>query len=153
MVGVDPEHVAFAGAAQRLLDIADAVNTVGRHPGERDNRHDRPLNHLDRKRWLGRKCRARRHMAPGHPSRVAGPGLWQVKCSIDEGVTMPGDIGRKNAGLAVGDLASRAGVLTANAAGGLALLEKTSLVDDQHRIVGGERLNYIISALTSEQPV
>ena len=32
MVGVDREHVAFAGAPQRLLDIAHAIDAVGRHP-------------------------------------------------------------------------------------------------------------------------
>ena len=137
MVGGDPEHIAFAGAPQRLLDIAVAVNTVGRHPGEWDIRHDRPLDHLDRKRWLGRKWRARRHMAASHSSRVTRPCFRQVKCSVDEGVTMPGNIGRKSADLTVSDLASRAGVLTANDAGGLALLEESGLVDDQDRIVGG----------------
>ena len=54
-------------------------------------------------------------------------------------------IGCEHADLAVGDLAGRAGVLTADAARGLALLEKTSFVDDQHRIVGGERLHHIIT--------
>lgn len=32
---VDAEHVAFARTAQRHLDLADAVDDVGRHPGER----------------------------------------------------------------------------------------------------------------------
>ena len=58
---------------------------------------------------------------------------------------MPGNMGRKDADLAVCDLASRASVLTAYAAGGRALLEESGLVDDQHRIVGGERLHHIIT--------
>ena len=36
MVGVDPEYVALAGTAQRLLDITHTIDAVGRHPGERD---------------------------------------------------------------------------------------------------------------------
>ena len=39
----DAEHVAFARAAQRHLDLAHAVDGVGRHPGERDARRDRAL--------------------------------------------------------------------------------------------------------------
>ena len=36
MVGVDPEYVALAGTAQRLLVITHTIDAVGRHPGERD---------------------------------------------------------------------------------------------------------------------
>src|SRR4029079_1305513 len=48
---------------------------------------------------------------------------------------VPRDIGREYADLAVGDLARRAGVLPSHAAGGLALLQKTGLVNDQNGII------------------
>ncbi len=35
MVGVGAEHVALAGSPQRHLDVAGAVDGVGRDPGER----------------------------------------------------------------------------------------------------------------------
>ena len=35
MGGVDAEHVALAGAAQVALDIADAIDRIGRHPAKR----------------------------------------------------------------------------------------------------------------------
>ena len=48
---------------------------------------------------------------------------------------VPRDIGREHADLAVGDLARRAGVLPSHAARGLALLQKTGLVNDQNRVI------------------
>src|SRR5215217_1914838 len=48
---------------------------------------------------------------------------------------VPRDIGRKHADLAVGDLARRAGVLPSHAAGRLALLQKTGLVNDQNGVI------------------
>ena len=65
MIGFDPEHIALAGAPQRLFDVADAVGAVRRDPRERDIGRDRALNHLYRKRGLGRKGLVRWHLAPG----------------------------------------------------------------------------------------
>src|SRR3954453_18744479 len=48
---------------------------------------------------------------------------------------VPRDIGREHADLAVGDLARRTGVLPSHAARGLALLQKTGLVNDQNRVI------------------
>lgn len=56
-------------------------------------------------------------------------------------MTVLRNIGGKDADLAIGDLARRAGILTRDTARGLALLEKTGLVDHQHRILGTEHLN------------
>lgn len=34
MVGMDTEHVAFSGTAERHLDLADTIDAVGRDPGK-----------------------------------------------------------------------------------------------------------------------
>src|SRR3954451_19413157 len=47
----------------------------------------------------------------------------------------PRDIGCEHPDLAVGDLARRAGVLPSHAAGGLALLQKTGLVNHQNGVI------------------
>jgi len=52
---------------------------------------------------------------------------------------------RKNTDLAVGDLAGRPCILAIDAARGLALLEKTCLIDHQHGIVVGQVLDHIIA--------
>src|SRR3546814_7009790 len=39
-VGVDAEHIALAGAAQRHLDVAHTINAVGCHPCERHRSED-----------------------------------------------------------------------------------------------------------------
>ena len=66
--------------------------------------------------------------------RIVGPGLGQVERPVDEGMTVAGHVGGEDPDLAVGDLAGRARVLARDAAGGLALLEKAGLVENQHRI-------------------
>ena len=82
-------------------------------------------------------------MRSGQPGRIVGPGLGQVEGPIDEGMAVPGDVGGKDPDLAVGDLAGRARVLARHAAGGLALLEKAGLVDYQHGIPLGQRLQRV----------
>src|SRR3546814_16001420 len=54
-------------------------------------------------------------------------------------------ISGEDADLAVGDLAGRAGILTAHAARRLALLQKAGFVDHQNRIVGAERFRHILA--------
>jgi hypothetical protein len=60
-------------------------------------------------------------------------------------VAVARDIGGEYADLAVGDLAGRAGVLPRHPAGGLALLEKSGLVDHQDRILLRQRLDDIVA--------
>ena len=50
-------------------------------------------------------------------------------------MTMTRNVGSEDADLAVRNLACRTGVLPRHAARRLALLEKASLVDDEHRII------------------
>jgi len=78
-------------------------------------------------------------------AKIVRPGLGQIERPVDEGVAVARRIGRKDADLAVGDLARRAGVLTSDAARGLALLEKTRLVDHQHRIRVGQVFHDIVA--------
>ena len=89
--------------------------------------------------WLGRESNLLRYVRHRPARRILGPGLGQIKGPIDKGVPFVRDIGREYADLAVGDLAPtgsspvaegpRAGVLPRHAAGGLALLQKTGLVN------------------------
>ena len=117
VIGTDAEHVALAGAPQCHLDIADPIDAVGRDPGERHPRRDRTLDHPDGERGLGREARAVRHMRRGHPGGVVRPGLRQIQRPVDEGVAVARHIGGEHADLAIGDLAGRARVLTADTAG------------------------------------
>jgi hypothetical protein len=73
-------------------------------------------------------------MGSRQPGRIVGPGLGQVERPVDEGMTVPGHVGGEDPDLAVGDLAGRARVLARDTAGGLALLEKAGLIENQHRL-------------------
>jgi hypothetical protein len=84
-------------------------------------------------------------MRHGQAGRIAGPGLRQVEGAVDEGMAVPRDVGREDPDLAVGDLARRAGVLARHTAGRLALLEKASFVEHQHRVRSGQRLQRTIA--------
>jgi len=64
---------------------------------------------------------------------------------VDEGMTMPGNIGCEHTDLAISDLASRACILPTDPAGRLALLEKTGLIKHQDGIGIGQRLKRIIA--------
>src|SRR5512134_2041188 len=82
----------------------------------------------------------------GYPAlRIACPALRQIKLPVDEGMAIAGHISREHANLAVGDLARRAGILTGNTAGRLALLQKASLVNDEHGIGRTQRLDNIVA--------
>jgi hypothetical protein len=67
--------------------------------------------------------------------RILGPSLGQIQRPVDKGVPLARDIGREYADLAVGDLARRTRVLPRHAAGGLALLQKAGLVNDQNGVI------------------
>jgi hypothetical protein len=83
--------------------------------------------------------------------RIVGPGLGQVQSPVDEGVAVPGHVGREHPDLAVGDLAGRAGVLARDAAGRPALLEEAGLVLDQHGIPVGQALDRVIAHEVAER--
>ena len=78
MVGADAKHITLAGAAQRLFDIADAVNAIGGNPSKGNIRRNRARDHLDSQRGLGRKSRVRRHMRLGHTRRIARPARREI---------------------------------------------------------------------------
>ena len=144
MIGIDPKHIALASAPQCYLDSANPVDAVGRDPGERHACRDRPLDHPDGEPRLGGKGRAVGHMRLHHPRRVVCPGLRQIQRPVDEGMAAARHVGGEHSDLAIGDLARRSGVLTADTAGRAALLEEASLVDDQHRIISRQVLDDIV---------
>jgi hypothetical protein len=45
MLDVNAQNIALAGAPQGHFDVADAVDAVGSHPGERHIRSHGPLDH------------------------------------------------------------------------------------------------------------
>src|ERR1019366_1119750 len=73
------------------------------------------------------------------------PGFGQIQRPVDEGMTMARHISAEHAGLAVRDLASRPRVLTSDAAGGLTLLQKSSLIDNENRILISQAFQRIIA--------
>jgi hypothetical protein len=93
----------------------------------------------------GREAHLGRDMGGGQAGRIVGPGLGQIQCPINEGVAVPGHVGGEDPDLAVGDLAGRTRVLARHATGSLALLEKAGLVQDQHSILVGQRLQRIVA--------
>jgi hypothetical protein len=141
----DAENITLVGPPQRQLDLAHAVDAVGRDPGKRHARRDRPRDHAERQVWFGREGDARWHVRGCHSRRIAGPGFWQIELAVDEGVALVRDIGGKHPDLAVGDLARRAGVLPPHAAGGVALLQEAGLVDHQHGLRCAERLDHVVA--------
>ena len=86
-----------------------------------------------------------RNMRLGHARFIIGPAFGQIKFAVDEGVAALVDITGENADLAIRDLARRARVLTPDAAGSLALFQEPRLVDDENRIVVGQRLQRIMA--------
>ena len=77
-------------------------------------------------------------MRRAHPDGIVGPSLGQIKRPIDEGMTVTGYISGEYANLAVGDLIGRACILPGDAAGRLALFEKSSFIEDQDGILVSE---------------
>src|SRR5918999_2403607 len=94
-------------------------------------------------------------MCVRHPSRIARPPLRQVQCPVDKSMAVPRDIGREHADLAIDDLAPtgsspvaeglRARVLPPDTAGGLALLQKTGLVNDQNGVIRRQVFERIVA--------
>ncbi len=143
MIGSDAKHIALAGPAQHPFNCANAIDAIGGDPGER-RRRDGALDHGDGESWLGCESRFLRDMGRLHARRIICPCLWQIKRPVDEGMAMPRDITGEDADLAVRDLARRAGILPPNATRSLALLQESGFIEDQNRVVVGERLKRIV---------
>jgi hypothetical protein len=97
MGAIDAEHVALARAPQRLLDLADAVDAVGRHPAERRRGGDGACDHARGQVRLGREADVLRHGGLPQTSYIVGPALRQIQSAVDEGVAAPRDIGGEDA--------------------------------------------------------
>ena len=73
MIGIDAQHIAFAGSAQIALDITDATDAIGRNEAERHSRRDRALDYFDGKPRLGRKADATWHGFRFQAGRIISP--------------------------------------------------------------------------------
>ena len=144
-VGADAEHIALAGTPQGHLDIADAVNAVGCDPAKRNICGERLADHFHGERRLCREGYSVRNMGRRHPDWVVRPGLGQIQRPVDEGMAVARHISAEHADLAVRDLARRPRVLTSDAAGGLALLQKPGLIQNKNRIRIGQGLQRIVT--------
>jgi hypothetical protein len=82
-------------------------------------------------------------MGSGHPNGTDRPRLWQIERPLDEGMPVPRNVADEHADLTVDDLACRACILPGDAARRFALLEKPGLIDHQHGVVIGQRLDCI----------
>lgn len=88
MLTGDAEHVALVGSPQRHLDLAHAIDAVGRHPGKRHLCLDGPLDHGERQLRLGGERDRLGHMRRLPSGWIPGPDLGQVQVTVDEGVTL-----------------------------------------------------------------
>ena len=144
-VGADTKHIALASAAQRHLDVADTIDTVGDHLGKRSIGSWSALDHG------ARECRFRGeadgfgHKSLGPLFGVICPYLRQIERPVDKSVPVTRDTGCKNAYLAIGDLACRSDILTRYTAGSMALLQKSYLINDQYHIGIRQRLQCMIT--------
>ncbi len=145
MARSNPEDVALGLAPECHLDLADPVHAVGRHPGKRHVRRDRPLDHRQRQLRLGHEGQLLRHVRGRPAARVVGPSLRQVEGAVEESMPLGRDVSCEHTDLAVGDLARRARILTMNPAGSLTLLEEAGLVEDQHSVRFGQGLDDVLA--------
>ena len=72
---------------------------------------------------------------PGRTCAVLSPTLWQVEPAIHEGLALATGIGQEHTDLAVLDPACRSRILARHPSRVLPLLQKSSLIDDQHTIL------------------
>ena len=82
-VRFNSQYIAFAGSAQSLFGIADAIHCVGRNLGERHFGCQRTPYHLNSERRLSGEDYSFRHMGRGKPRGIAGPALGQLQSPID----------------------------------------------------------------------
>ena len=101
VVRFNSQNITFAGSAQSLFDIADAIHCVRRDPGERHFGCQRTPYHLNSERRLGGEGYSFRHMGRGKLSGIAGPALGQVQSPIDKGMAASRHIGGEYTDVAV----------------------------------------------------
>lgn len=145
MIGIDAQHVALGLTTQRRFDLAHAVDTVCGNPSERNAGGDRAPDHCRSHGRLGRKLYIVGNMRGLQARRITRPGLWQVERAVNERVAFGRDVGTEHANLAVGDLAGRTGILPPNAARRMALFQKASFIDHQHRVGIAEMRGHVVS--------
>src|SRR3954454_14197311 len=88
-----------------------AVDLVAGHPGERNPRGDRALDHELGQLRLGHERPLRRHADRVTALPIVGPGLGQVEFPVDQSVTLAAAIAQEHPDLAIPNPPRRAGVL------------------------------------------
>ena len=145
MIGRNPQNIALACLAQQGFDLSRAIHAVRGHERERHLCGDRTSDHVPRDLGLRRKADIARDMRCLQASGFVRPFLWQIEGPIDEGMAMPRHVGGEHSDLAIGDLARRASVLARDPARGLALFQKPGLIDDQNRVLIGQRFQRVLT--------
>src|SRR5260370_34227614 len=97
MRAADPEHVAFAGPTQLLLDIANTVDGITGNPLEWYRRGYRACDHSRRKLWFGRKADIGRPISGFPTIWIRGPFLRKRPRAIDGRMAMTRHAGTEDA--------------------------------------------------------
>lgn len=141
-VGRDLEHVAHAEPPNRSAQLrVGAVHLVCGHPAHRCPDGHRPFDHLPSQGGLGGELDVVRNAGGDPPVTVVDPAPGQVQRPVDEPLPAPRRIGEEHPALGVLDPPRGAGVLALHSDRVGALLQVTGLVDHQHRVRVGERLD------------
>jgi hypothetical protein len=145
MSAADPEHVAFAGSTELLLDVANTVDRITGNPLKWYRRGYSACDHSRRKLWFGCKANIGRYVCSFQAIWILGPFLRKIQRTIDECMTVARNVGSEDSDLAVRNLPGRTCVLPRHSARRLALFEKAGLVDHEDRIVIRQVLNDIVA--------
>src|SRR4051794_7835044 len=120
-----------------------AIDLVAQNPGERHVSGDRPGDHAARQCGLGGERHLLWNTGRLAPGEVLGPLFRQIELAVDQRMPFAAGISEEHTDLAVLDAPRRAAVLACHAGRLRSLLQKAGLVDDQHRVAVGQRLDHV----------
>jgi site-specific DNA recombinase len=135
VVALDGQHVGNVPFFQPGVQVLRLpIHLIGGEPGERHPGINRPLQHLLRQPRLGGELHITGNARRAAPVPVTRPGGRQVKLPIDQRMPVHRGVGQEHADLAVLRPPGRPGVLPLHPGRAGALLDKASLIGDQHAI-------------------
>ena len=145
--GISGEHERLLAAFQIHAETPiGAVDLIAQHPCTRQAGIQGAPDHLARQGRLGGEVYRIRDGCRGTPVRILAPVLGQVELAVDQRVALAAGVSQEHADLHILDPARRAAILPGHADGVLALLQKSSLVDDENAVRGTEMLEDVVAA-------
>jgi site-specific DNA recombinase len=152
LAGLDRQHVGHLAALQPAPECRVlAVDLIGGHPGGRHPGIQGPLQHDPGELGLGLEPDLVGDAGGPTPRLILGPCLGQVQLPVDERPPLGAGVSKKDAQLAVVDLAGGARVLALDPDRGRALLEEPGLVHHQHRRRVAQVLDHIAAQVVPDQ--